>query len=85
MGEKVFYENELFKVVAVDVASDDPAGLMAVYGIVNKETGIREAETRRLFTARTWADGLQDQLQHPEKYIALEDGTATVDGNPRMH
>lgn len=84
-NDEVFYENDLFKVVAVPVASDDPGGLLDVYGLINKETGVREAETRRLFTAKIWADGMQDQLRHPEKYIPSDDETMLVDGSPRMH
>jgi hypothetical protein len=59
---KYFHENELFG-VKVTTANDPVFNeTMEVYGIFNKEHGVREAEARRLVNAVALSDMMEDDL-----------------------
>lgn len=82
--DNIYYENELFMVVPVKFADPVLNEQVEGYGVVNKSTGVREAEARRYFTAKALADGFEDQHKHPDKYLTPT--VAATDSNtPRMH
>jgi hypothetical protein len=85
MGDdNIYYENDLFAVIPALFTDPVLNETVEAYGVLNKATGIREAEARRFFTARTLADGFEDQHKNPEKYLSPSSAQAVNDG-PRMH
>lgn len=63
------YENDLFGVCTVTLTDPVLNEPTLMYGVFNRQTGVREAEARRQFTAVALADGFEDQHKHPEKYV----------------
>jgi len=65
----VVYKNDLFEVTLVEFVDPVLDEQVTGYGVVNRRTGVREAEARREFTAIALADGFEDQHLHPERYV----------------
>lgn len=63
------YENDLFEVKLFEFCDPILNETVLGYGVFNKRTGAREAESRREFTAVVLADGFQDQHLNPERYV----------------
>jgi len=79
MGMEVEGSTELFQVKVMAVMSE-AGNVVPMYGIFNRDTGVREAEQRTLHAAKTWAgvmtSVLTDTLDtHLQEDITLEDFT----------
>jgi hypothetical protein len=68
MFETEHYEVKLAKFVD-PVLNEEVDG----YGVFNKETGVREAETRRFHTARMFCKRFQDDDEEESKIMADKD------------
>jgi len=64
--EENLYENSLFNVSLVEFVDPVLGESVYGYGVFNTETGVREAETRRIYTAKLLADRFESDANPPQ-------------------
>jgi hypothetical protein len=59
--DNVLYSSEFYE-VAITTITEESGNELVVYGVFNKETGVREAELRGYAHAIQWANTLSEQI-----------------------
>jgi hypothetical protein len=80
----VVYSNDRYSAVITEITDPESKQPVVLYGVVNIETGVREAELRSYPHAVGWCDQLDDAVKKLDEVVEQETAIKEALGEPAI-